>query len=252
VCATQNQSAWCINLRHSRFTRTCSTLLLLVHDSHMVQSCGLCCLRPRTSETQESEKNRLAEAKVKLLTIKAHTKKRSEAWLSAPELDELRGTLLGTRMQVIACLYLQAAFRSWQDRKRARPLVPGRGFRRAGIAVLACVRWRGIADDICAVCLDPPVQRVHWPAGCGHTFCKSCAERCLKRSKYCPVCRTAARAAKPQKREPIAIHGLPSQTAPISTAVVRISSLTSSTTRPSTMYSRAVRVLAQGAALFAA
>eukprot|EP00727_Mastigamoeba_balamuthi_P008318 m51a1_g4108 hypothetical protein (637) ;mRNA; f:121254-123238 len=42
----------------------------------------------------------------------------------------------------------------------------------------------------CPICCEPNVPRNCTLSGCGHVFCKPCAEAILQRSSMCPLCRT--------------------------------------------------------------
>lgn len=52
-------------------------------------------------------------------------------------------------------------------------------------------------EEECAICFETKFTK-GFPAGCGHRFCGSCTDICLRRSLRCPMCRAEApESAKP-------------------------------------------------------
>lgn len=97
--------------------------------------------------------------------------------LSEPRLQRtVSGSPIGTREQVLACLRIQATLR-----------------RRLSHRTREQTSNEENEDISCAVCFDDGNSETPWPAGCGHSFCAACTERCLQcKPACCPLCRAPA------------------------------------------------------------
>lgn len=65
----------------------------------------------------------------------------------------------------------------------------------------------GVGTDICPVCFEEMGEagRCEWPACCGHAFCTSCLDSCLRRNVQCPLCRAEAPSEAQQEAQKTAM-----------------------------------------------